>query len=367
MKIIFTGGGTAGHINPAVSMIEEIRKQKKDADILFIGRRGGRENRILRTHHIAYEEIEVCGISRKFNLQNIKNVILALRARREAKEIIRKFSPDAVVGTGGYVSWPVISAARSLKIPTAIHESNMYPGLTTKLLARESDIVMLNNEKTKEFLPRAKQLTVVGNPLRESFLTITREGARRELGLSKNDVFIVSFGGSIGAEKLNEAVISLMRDFSEKKRNVRHIHGVGERYYKGIDKESLPRKSSGCRIVPFIENMPLYLRAADIVISRCGAMTLSEVALVGTAAILIPSPNVTDNHQYKNAKILADAGAAILIEESALTKDTLLGTVTRLYSDKTERERLGNEISRFARPSARAECYRVIRSLTDKK
>lgn len=363
MKIIFTGGGTAGHINPAVSMIEKIRKHERDAEILFIGRRGGGENRILESHGINYEEIEVRGIARRLDIQNFKNVIAAFRARRRAKEIIKQFSPDAVVGTGGYVSWPVISAAKSLKIPTAIHESNIFPGLTTKLLSKQVDTVMLGNESTKQFLPKAKSVTVVGNPLREDFLRLTREGARRELGLSKNELLIVSFGGSIGAEKLNRAVIELMRSFSEKERNIRHVHAVGDRYYRQIAKQYLPKKSSGCRILPFIDKMPVYLRAADIVISRAGAMTISEIALVGAAAILIPSPNVTDNHQYKNAKILSDGGAAILIEEANLTDQALLQVICRLCKSKDERALLGNAAKRFAVSDANEACYRTIKSL----
>lgn len=365
MKIIFTGGGTAGHVNPAVSMIEEIRRNRPTAEFLFIGRLGGDENRIIREKNIRCEEIEVRGIARRLSVQNVKNVFMAFNARARARKIIKKFSPDVVVGTGGYVSWPVISAAKSLGIPTVIHESNVYPGLTTRLLAKRVDTVLLGNQKTRDYLGPKENMQVVGNPLRGDFLSQSREQARKRLGISKNEIFIVSFGGSIGAEKVNSAVLGVMRSLSAKTKNIRHIHAVGRRYYESIKRSEMPGADSGCTVVAYIDDMPTHLRAADIVICRCGAMTLSEIALVGVAAILIPSPNVTDNHQYKNGKFLSDMRSAILIEESELSEKRLREKVALLCENKAERQRLSKSIEKFAKPEAKADCCHAVLSLID--
>lgn len=363
MKYIFTGGGTAGHVNPAISMIEEIQRRERGAKILFIGRLGGRENRAVRERGIECREIEIRGIPRRISRESLSSLFLAIRARKAATEIIREFAPDVIVGTGGYVCWPVLSAAKAMKIPTALHESNIYPGLTARILSRRTDAIMINNESTADYLKRKQGIYTVGNPLRSDFYTITRKDARRSLGLSESEILIVSFGGSIGAERINECVRALMKGYSEKRRGVYHVHAAGERYYSSLNPSELPRKDSGCRILPYIDNMPLYLWAADLVICRCGAITLSEIALVGAPSILIPSPNVTDNHQYKNGKPLSDAGAALMISENELTPESLLEKARMVCEDSALRKKLSCRIRKFAEPNSVKKCVDVIHSL----
>lgn len=348
MKIILTGGGTGGHVLPAVALAEKIRDKYPEANILFIGRAGGDENRTVREAKIPLAELKVQGIERKFTPKNLKSVLLALNAIDKAKRIIKDFEPDAVIGTGGYVCWPVLFAAHKLRVKAFIHESNVYPGLVTRLSSKRCDGVFLNHEETKKYLKDDTRTYTVGNPLRKDFFKITKEDARASLGIRKKDVFIVSFGGSGGARVLNDAVLSLMRTYSRKTPNVRHIHATGQKYYDALSENERFDKSGGSKIVPYIDNMPRMLLASDVVICRAGAMTLSEIASSGTAAILIPSPNVTSNHQYKNAMCISDAGGALVLKENDLTADSLCEKVRVLVENEKERQKLSKCLQRFA-------------------
>ena len=351
MKIIFCGGGSAGHVTPALAIAEEIKKTHSTAEILFIGRDGGFENGMVKKAGLPMQYIKIGGLQRKFTVKNIKNAINALKAVNRCKKIISDFSPDVVVGTGGYVCWPVLHAATSLKIPTVIHESNRAPGLTTRLVSKKCTEVLLNHENTANDLKRKDNVRVIGNPLRSDFNTIRKSEARRRLRINKDDIYIVSFGGSIGAQRMNDVILKIIKEESQNA-NIKHLHATGKRYYEKDDIQSA--KQSNYKIVPYIDDMPIHLCAADIVICRSGAMTLSEIALTGAAAILIPSPNVSENHQYKNAKALADEGACILIEESELTEKVLKDKISELARDEEKRKELGKRIKKFATKNASA-------------
>lgn len=349
MKILFCGGGTAGHVTPAVAIAESILEMHSDAQILFVGRENGNENRIIEKRGFPLKTIKIHGFSRSLSFENLKNLFTAMEALKKSKAIIKQFAPDAVVGTGGYVTWPVVKSAQVMNIPTVIHESNACPGLVTKLLAPKCDKVLLNLKGAEAEFKNRKNIKTVGNPVRREFLTLSRKAARKKLGISENEFLIVSFGGSGGSEKLNEAVIALMRSHSSKMKNIRHIHGCGNKYEKDL-KHSFPelfREKGGCIIKPYIDDMPTLIKAADTVISRCGAMTLAELSAAGIASILIPSPNVTNNHQYKNAKHIADSGAAILIEEKDLSERSLLDAVRKLENDMCKRREMSEKIKSF--------------------
>ena len=348
MKIIFCGGGTAGHITPALAIAKELKRVNNKNEILFIGRDGGVENDLIAKAGFAYTTIPASGIQRKITLKNIKALSNAFRGKNEAKKIIRAFSPDAIIGTGGYVCWPVITAGVKMNIPVFIHESNVYPGLTTRLLAKKCNTVFLYNEESVKFLPSKTNFSVVGNPISRDFFTISKKDARKELGLKPKDVFILSFGGSLGAQRINESAISVMKTYSSKKEDVLHIHATGRANYKS-EYKTLFTEESGCKIIPFLDNMPIYMKAADIVICRSGAMTVAELAASGTSAILIPSPNVADNHQMKNAHALSDKNAAIIIEESNLSDISLKEKIKHLTNHPEERKRLSKCIELFAK------------------
>ena len=322
MRVLMTGGGTGGHVYPALAIAEIIKKNVPGAEIAFVGTEKGIENRLVPEAGYCLYHIRIQGIRRSLSLSNLKTAYLVLTSPRKAKEIIQDFKPDVVIGTGGYVCWPLLRAASSMGIPSMVHESNALPGVAVRQLQRRVDVILTNFAQTAELLKAKERVVHVGNPLRGECGTVSREEARRKLNLPNDRFVVLSFGGSLGAQKLNEASVELMRSFGSEHEDVIHVHAGGTRGYEnaralfsgyGLD------RCDRLQLKEYIYNMPLYMAAADLVICRAGAMTLTELASMGKAAILIPSPNVTDNHQYKNAKVLSDAGAAKLIQESEYT------------------------------------------------
>ncbi len=322
-------------------------------------REGGQENEAVQRRGFKVFEFPALGLKRnvrdlfKFCIVTISSTVKCLRK-------IKEYRPDRIFGTGGYVSFAPAFSGLLLKIPTFIHESNMTPGIVTKVLARLGCRILLNVEETKKHLPKYAKTTTVGNPLLSDF-NISRNIARQRLGISENDIMIISFGGSGGAETMNNIIIQVMKNHSRKKRRIRHIHATGKKYFDEVSAHTpdLTSGINGCKLVPYIEDMPIKLRAADIVISRCGAMTLSEIAVCKVASILIPSPNVTDNHQYKNGAFLEKQSAAILIQEKDLSVEKLTLELTKLEESKHLRNKLGEQIFRTIKTDA-SECISAI-------
>ena len=352
MRLLLCGGGTAGHINPAIAIAEELRDRDKQSKILFIGREDGLENEAIIKAGFDLKTIRASGLKRSISVKNIKSIFLSLRALITASKIIEDFSPDIILGTGGYICWPVITAGRLKGVSTVIHESNAYPGLTTRLLAKQCDLVLLGVASTKELLPKNVKTVFVGNPLRKDFKTTSYERARATLGIKKDDTFILSFGGSLGAKKINDVVVDVMKNYSSNQRDIVHYHATGRRYFEDYTESDLNIKNTKCKILPYIENMPIMLCGADIVICRSGAMTIAELSQVGTVAILIPSPNVTENHQYKNAKALFAKNAAVLIEEKELSSEGLTSEIMDIKNDKIGRKIKAKNIKAFSTPNS---------------
>lgn len=367
MKAILSGGGTAGHINPALSIAKKILEKEPDSEILFVGTPNGMENKLVTKEGFPIRHVEVRGFKRKLTLENLKVAYLALTSISAAKKILREFQPDVVIGTGGYVSWPVLRAAAKMKIPTLIHEQNAIPGMTTLRLSRSVDRVCLSFEKSAEsFSCDRKKLVVTGNPVDPQIGRISRSAARAKAGVSAP--YLVSFGGSLGASVINETVFSLAAQYSAKK-PMFHTHAFGAREYERWMKEE--EKARACRFgnvrfLDYIYDMPTQLAAADLVICRAGAITLAELALMGKPAILIPSPNVTDNHQYKNAKVYEEHGAAVLIEEKDLTVKGLIETVDLLLSSPDKLRAMGEAMRSLAFEGALEHIVGEIRSIRKK-
>lgn len=366
LRVLLTGGGTGGHINPALAIADIIKMNDPDAQIAFVGTQKGLENRLVPKENYKLYHIEIQGIRRSLSLSNVKTAYLVLTSPSKAKKIIREFKPDIVIGTGGYVCWPLLKAASSMGIPTMLHESNALPGVAVRQLQNKVDVILTNFKATAELLNTEQKIVNVGNPLRKSYATVDRTEARKKLGIDESKFVILSFGGSLGAPRVNEAAIDVMRNFSSKNDNVVHYHSGGSRGYEnaarlfagyGLEKDE--------RLVlkEYIYDMPLYMAAADIVICRAGAMTLTEIAMMKKAAILIPSPNVADNHQYKNAKVLSDAGAAMLIEEKDLNEESITNAVEQLYSDRSARERMEEAVSAFCNRNAGKLIYEEMNLL----
>ncbi len=354
MRYIFCGGGTAGHITPAVAIADAIRETDTDASILFIGREGGGENRAITNAGYPLRTVNVKGLQRRLSAENLRRASLMFGAIRESRRMIREFSPDIVIGTGGYVSGPVLYAARREGIPTVIHESNSTPGLVSRICSRFSDLVLLNFKETEAHLARAKKKITVGNPIRKSFTDISRAEARKRLGIRENELYILSLGGSGGASAINKAAVAVMRSHSSRSAGIRHTHVCGERYYSEAVKDSgaVFERKTKCTLVPYLDDIHVHIAASDIVISRCGAMTLSEICAVGGAAILIPSPNVTGDHQYKNARVIYDGGGCILIEEHELSERVLLDALRELGNNVRRRTELTERARAFFIPDA---------------
>ncbi|MBR5296078.1 MAG: undecaprenyldiphospho-muramoylpentapeptide beta-N-acetylglucosaminyltransferase [Clostridia bacterium] len=365
MKVVLSGGGTAGHINPALSIAKKIVEKSPDSQILFVGTPTGMENRLVTKEGFSIKHVEVKGFQRKLTLKNIKAAYLAVSSVGKAKKILREFRPDIVIGTGGYVSWPVLRAASKMKIPTLIHEQNAFPGLTTRKLSDFVDRVCLSFEDSKKYcVGKEKKLRLVGNPVSPEIGKISRAAARSKMGVSAP--FLLSYGGSLGATVINEAVFQLAKEFSCKS-PVFHTHAFGVREY---DRFMEMEKNEGiCRFgnvkfCDYIYDMPYQMCAADLVIARAGAITLSELSLLGKPAILIPSPNVTDNHQYKNALVYAEKGAAVLIEEKDLTVECLTKVVKEILLSPEKLREMSENMKQLAVPGATDAIWEEICKLT---
>ena len=366
MRVLITGGGTGGHVNPALAIANTIKQNDPDSVIAYVGTKRGIENKLVPKAGYPMYYVDVKGIKRSLSPSNIKAAYLALTSPIKAKKIIREFKPDIVVGTGGYVSWPVVKAASQMGIPTALHESNAIAGVAVKMLQKSVDRIYLNFEKTGESLScdRAK-LMKVGNPILGGFSSMTREEARKKLGIpDKYKYVILSYAGSMGAEKVNDAVLCLMREFTAKHPEVYHIHATGSielELCTSQFKEMGLDKCENIELCEYIYDMPVRMAAADITINRAGAMTISELAATGKCSIFIPSPNVAENHQYKNAKVLSDAGAAALFEEKELTDGAkpLIEEVEKLLSDEGDelRAERSEKIRQFAVSDANKLIY----------
>ena len=351
LKVLLAGGGTAGHINPALAIAEIIKEHRPDAEFCFAGNPKKLEATIIPKAGYRFEGINVEGIQRKPSLENIKKNIHAvgclMKTGPRAKQIINDFKPDLVVGTGGYVSGPVLRKAQQLGIPTALHEANAFAGVTTKLLSKKADAIMLTVKDTKNLDPKVmSKVTVTGLPVRKAFDAMSKAQAKEKLGFSQDEVCVLSCGGSLGAMTINDSVLKLLKWYQDNGITVNHIHSYGTYAgYKdyperlkalGIDCENDKR-----RLISDYINMPVCMAAADLVITRCGASTLVELEAIGRGAVLIPSPHVAENHQYHNGMVLERAGAGKVIEEKDLTDELFIKTVSGLISDKEKLEELG--------------------------
>ena len=368
MKVLFTGGGTAGHINPALAAAGYLMQKEPDTQILYVGNKGGMEERLVANAGYPMATITISGFQRKLTPKNLarnaQTVVRMFTATAEAKKIIQDFAPDVCVGTGGYVSGPVIREAAKLGIPCVIHESNAYPGVTTKMLAKAVKTVMLAVPDAKKYLDPKANCTVTGNPVRGEVLAAQREESRKALGLDDRPL-VLSFGGSLGASALNRAAAYMLAQ-SAKTGKYQHIHGYGSHDEKfldeckefGLDLEKSPQ----VRLMEYIDNMPQCLSAADLVIGRAGAMTLSEIEAKAKASILIPSPNVAENHQFHNAMALVRRGAAEIIEEKDLTGEALWEKVEAILSDPQRLQSLGENAGKMETLDANERIYRVIKA-----
>ena len=366
MRVIMTGGGTGGHIYPAIAIADEIKRRYPDAKILFVGAERGLEKTLVPKRGYDIRLITVEGFDRKNLARNVKVVRKLMKGNRQASKIIRQFEPDFVVGTGGYASAPTVKAAQKAKIPTFIHEQNAYPGVTNKLLEKDVRNVFLGFARAAEHFKDQNKLVVSGNPVRDEFRNKDRAQARKELGYEDDRFVVLAFGGSQGAGRINKAMVNVIRKLNGR-RDISIVLGAGSYYYDAI-MESFSEEgfelSDNIKVIEYIDDMAAYLAAADLVVSRSGALTVAETTVSGRPAIFIPSPMVTGNHQYYNALAVADAGGAIIIEEKDLDDDHLIEEILKLKDDPEKLAEMA-KASRRCGPDKATEiiCDKILEEL----
>ncbi len=358
MRVLVSGGGTAGHINPAIAIVKYILEKEPDSEILFVGREDGMEQRLVEREGFRMEYVEVEGLKRSLTLENFRVLKKLLSARRKCKKIIRNFKPDLVVGTGGYVCVPLVMEANRQHIKTLIHEQNVIPGVAIKMLAAKTTVTAISFEDTKDLLPKGANCLLTGNPLRAGMLSADPAESRAALGIG-DEPLVLMFGGSLGAEHMNEALVEMV-----KKGNINFhlIAGTGEKHYEGIMKElegvDIPKN---VEIHPYLYQMDKMMAAADLVVCRAGAVTIGELNALGKASVLIPSPYVAHNHQEKNARVLEKKGAAKVLTEDRLSGDTLRSAILEVIEDEKTLTSMRKASASMGMTEACEKIYQAVR------
>lgn len=369
MRILMTGGGTAGHVNPAIAIANTIKEYEKDAEIAFVCSYLAKDKAQDLVPRAGYEKLYRVNINPSYKIydpRNLKTLYSMVKSHGEAKAIINEFKPDVIIGTGGFACYPVLNAGADMGIPTIVHESNAIPGRAVLKLAKKIDLVMTNFEATAKSIKRAKNIICVGNP------AVVGQKKTTEESESASDFSrsVLSFGGSLGAETLNMAVCNMLSEIADKYPQVEFYHAAGQRDYENLKSEFSKAglfEKKNVVLVEYIYDMDRRMKRADLVISRAGAMTISELALLGKAAVLAPSSYVAANHQYKNAKVLYDAGACELVQDCEFESGKLRDVVEELLSNDEKRASFSREIVAFAKPDANKVIYNEIKKTVEDK
>ncbi|MBQ8739160.1 MAG: undecaprenyldiphospho-muramoylpentapeptide beta-N-acetylglucosaminyltransferase [Clostridia bacterium] len=364
MRVLMCGGGTAGHVNPALAIAQTILKNSPSSEIAYVVTENGIENKLVPFKKY---KIKIVGLKRSFSLSNLKTVFLTLGAIRESKRIIKDFNPDIIVGTGGYACYPVIYAGSSMGIKCVVHESNAVPGKALKMLENKVDKIFINFKESERYFSCKDKIIHSGNPLREQFGTLSKEEARKRCGITEKAV-VLCYGGSLGAKTINEGALEIIEDLIKDDKSIRLIWASGKGEYKDMYyavKERDFDKLKNLDFNEYIYDMPEKIACADIVICRAGAMSISEMAFSGKCTVLIPSPNVVDNHQYKNAHAISETSGAIMLLESEIFK--LSEIVRELIYDSQKRNGYERRIKSFAVLDANKIIYTEIKRLLKNK
>lgn len=351
MNVIFTCGGTGGHINPAIAVANIWKERHPDSNILFVGASGHMEEKLVPAAGYELRTFPTAGMSRKLNFdgikKNIQAVSNAIGAVNGCKKIIREFKPDVIVGTGGYASFPALLAGKLMKIPTCVHEANAMPGLTTRMAAAWADRVLICFPESAKHYKHPEKTQAVGMPVRREFIFTEKEAARKELGLDSRPLIVSTFG-SQGARVMNLVTAELMKQEQDAGFPYQHIHGVGsfgwEWFPNKLKELGVDAQNSALDVREYIYNMPIVMAAADVIISRAGASACNEIAASGTPCVLIPSPNVTDNHQEKNARVIAEKGGAVLLLEADCTAERLYDEITAIVNDRARSDAMSTAL-----------------------
>ncbi|PMC38345.1 undecaprenyldiphospho-muramoylpentapeptide beta-N-acetylglucosaminyltransferase [Bacillus sp. UMB0899] len=362
MRVVVSGGGTGGHIYPALALINEIKKHHSDVEFLYIGTENGLERNIVKRADIPFKSVEISGFKRKLSIENVRTITRFIKAVSLSKKYLKDFKADVVIGTGGYVCGPVVYAASKMNIPTVIHEQNSLPGITNKFLSKYVNRVAICFEEARRYFPKEK-VVLTGNPRASEVLGQDASKGRESLGLDKNKKTVLIFGGSRGAKAINEAVLEMIPSLEEKPYQV--VYVTGEVHFDKVMEEMKTLKQSEHVIIkPFIHNMPEVLTAVDLIVSRAGATSLAEITALGLPSILIPSPYVTANHQEVNARSLSDHDAAIMIKEGDLNGQKLLSQIDDLLLNELKLSKMKKASKELGIPDAASRLYEVLKDIS---
>ena len=364
MRILLAGGGTAGHINPALAIADYAVASDPDTKILFVGTQRGLESTLVPKAGYDIKYVKVQGLSKKLTIDNIKSFFNMLTAKGKCRKIIKDFAPDVVVGTGGYVCAPAVMAANSMGIPTLIHEQNVFPGSAIRLLSKKSTITAISFEDSRKYLTDAKNIIFTGNPIRPEILTADRNAARASLGIGDEKLVLI-FGGSLGADAINSVALQYIKSLGSRS-DIRVLFATGQRNYDEIMAKArdMGIATSPCAtIVPYIHNMSEVMNAADIAVCRSGAITVSELSALSKPAIFVPSPNVTNNHQEYNARAISDKGGAITILERDFNLTSLTRALNSVLSDDSAMHKMSIQSASVSCTNALDIIYSKLKEL----
>ena len=371
-RIIFTCGGTAGHINPAIALAQRLRAENPDVEILFVGAERGLEKNLVPKAGYDFRTVRISSFHRSMRPAEIKHNLVSavnlIRSPREARAILRDFRPDIVVGTGGYASFPMVKAAAKAGIPTAVHESNMVPGLTTEMLEPFADRIMVGFESCRQHYKHPDKVLVTGTPVRGDFFALTKEEAKKKLGVDDGRPLIVSFWGSLGASGMNRQMADFLA-LEAAKEPFHHIHGAGKSGYPQImallkEKGAALEQHPSLQVREYIYDMAPVMRAADLVICRAGASTISELTALGVPALIVPSPYVTNNHQEKNARALEEAGGAAVLLEKDCSGQAMFQAACGILHDDAKRADMEKNMASLGIRDATERICQVILDIT---
>lgn len=361
MKILLSGGGTGGHVYPAIAIANKIKEENPEAEIIFVGTEKGIESEIVPKYGYELKTVTVQGFKRKIDFENVKRVFKLFKGLEQSRKIVKKFKPDVVIGTGGYVSGPVLFNSSMSKVPTIVHEQNSFPGVTNKILAKMVTKVLTSFEDSHERFPEEtrSKLVLTGNPVRKEILISKKSVSRRKLGIQEDKKMVLCYGGSGGSRKINDSMKLVIRNLVND--DIAFIYATGKNFYDGFisDINDLDLKPYQ-KVVPYLEDMATALAACDIVIGSAGAISLAEITALGKPSIIIPKAYTAENHQEYNAKSVESKGAGIAILEKNLTPETLNETVYKLLGDRDLLLDMSNASKEIGKPEAIDIIYKEV-------
>ena len=360
MRVIISAGGTGGHIYPALAILNKIKEKEPNSEFLYIGTHNRMEKDIVPKHNIPYESIEIYGFNRKQLHKNFKTLSCLIKASKKCKKIIKDFNPDIVIGVGGYVTAPVIKTAKKLGYKTFIHEQNSVVGASNQYLTKYADLIGVSFESSRQFFPKDKVI-LTGNPCSEDAIKVTPAN-KSEFGLTESKKLVLFVMGSLGASKVNEFLIKTMTLFNNKDYEILYVTGNSD--YEKIKENKFP---SNVKVVPYIDKMTRIMKKTDIIVTRAGASTLSEIIALKIPSIIIPSPYVTNNHQYKNAQDLVKHNAAVMIEEKDLKSDIIVRTIDNMFYNENILMNMKSNLNNLQVNNSATVIYDNIKKLIDRK